>query len=135
MDIIKAVIIDDEPSVVELLSDLIKDHFDDVTIIGTSETIKKAAKIISDLRPDIVFLDINIPRGSGMELLDLFPTRNFDVVFITGYPGLEPLVQDYMPLGFICKPAGVDDLSSIFKKYRYLKTDNTANIIRKKTLF
>jgi two-component system, LytTR family, response regulator len=72
---IKVVIVDDEPVIFEPLTEMLQKIDPDTKVIGTAVTKLKAIDLITASEPDVLFVDINMPRGSGLELLDKFPTR------------------------------------------------------------
>lgn len=102
MSNIKAVIIDDEMAAIENLSLLLQQYCSGIEIIGTAMRIDTGIELISKCSPDLVFLDISMPpEGNTFDLLDLFPKRTFEVVFVTAYhdytmPALKKHVFDYL---------------------------------------
>jgi two-component system LytT family response regulator len=67
-DKIKTVIIDNDPSAISKLSDDLK-SFPDIKVLDTATSIKKARSIIIALQPDLLFLGIEMPGMSGLDLL------------------------------------------------------------------
>lgn len=129
------VIIDDEINVIEALSTLIEEICSEFEIVGIAESFKKARQLITKKNPDLVFLDINMPDGNGMELLDFFPTRSFEVVFISGYSKLEPLADEYQPFGFLIKPIEINALKKILMNFQSFQKNNSKRNIKRKFLF
>ncbi len=129
------VIIDDEINVIEALSTLIEEICSEFEIVGIAESFKKARQLITKKNPDLVFLDINMPDGNGMELLDFFPTRSFEVVFISGYSKLEPLADEYQPFGFLIKPIEINALKKILMNFQSFQKNNSNRNIKRKFLF
>ncbi len=79
---IKIVIIDDELHAIEFLEYQLK-KFDDVEILSTLQDSTKATEFIEKLSPDLVFLDIEMPKINGFEILQQFKNPTFKVVFTT----------------------------------------------------
>ena len=79
---IKSIIIDDEPYNRDLISKLVFKTNPNFEIIATAEDIKEGFELITQLQPDLVFLDIKMPGGSGFDLLRQFESPKFEVVFI-----------------------------------------------------
>ncbi|MFP4471841.1 MAG: LytR/AlgR family response regulator transcription factor [Bacteroidales bacterium] len=129
-----AIIVDDEPVVVELLSQLISEHCPDLNIVGSAGNPDEAIKLIESHHPDLVFLDINLPSGSGLQILDHFPTRSFEVVFITGYTRLQSLAKQYKPLGILTKPIEVSELQAIISGFRAGCNQEQKKVIRNENL-
>jgi len=76
----KAVIVDDEVDAIESVKFLLAENFSSISIVGTAQCIKDARKVIGENKPDIVFLDIEMPDGTGFDLLESIPDRKFKVV-------------------------------------------------------
>src|SRR6188768_1502029 len=82
---LKAVIIDDEENARVALSVLVKDNTPEISIEGTFESLQEGIAAISRIRPDVVFLDIQMPGETGLELWKYFPEPFFEVVFTTAF--------------------------------------------------
>lgn len=110
---IKVVIVDDEPAVFDVLTDMLQNIDPDIVVSGVASSKNEAFKVINKTDPDAVFLDINLPLGSGLDLLDQFPSHRFRVIFISAYSVLAPLTKKYAHLGFVAKPIDEDDLKQM----------------------
>lgn len=123
---IKAVVIDDEEDARFMLKDNIEKNFaDQVNIIGEANGVKSGLKLIRELQPDLVFLDIQMRDGSGFDLLNQIPEKNFEVVFITAYNQYALKAFQFSALGYLMKPIKINELKntlqilvSHFEKYR-----------------
>ena len=83
---IRTIIIDNEPSAVNVLDLLLKKKFKDVIeVIATSTSPFEGKELIEKLSPDLVFLDIEMPGMSGIDLLRSFGNPEFRVVFAAGF--------------------------------------------------
>src|ERR1700752_2271765 len=82
---IKAIIVDDEKKGRDLLEILVKEHCLNVTIIDKVNNAEDAFYSITNKQPDLVFLDIEMPGGSGFDLLKKFDKLYFSVIFVTAY--------------------------------------------------
>ncbi len=81
--ILKIVIIDDEPDAIAVIRGLVEMFCTDVQIAGTALSAVEGMTIINQTRPDLVLLDIDMPGGTGFDLLDSFAQRSFKVIFVT----------------------------------------------------
>ncbi|HPE34292.1 MAG TPA: response regulator [Bacteroidales bacterium] len=115
---VKIVIVDDEAVVFDVLKDMLQKIDNQLKVVGTATSKQDAIEVIKELNPNLVFIDINMPQGSGLELLDVFPVRSFETVFITGYASLEPLAKKYDHIGFVEKPIELDALKKVITSYR-----------------
>jgi len=69
---IKAVIVEDEPKSKNLLVNFIKNYCKDISIIGDTDTVKDAIILLKEKKPNLVFLDIELKDGLGLNVLDSF---------------------------------------------------------------
>ena len=82
---IKAVIIDDEANCITALLNDIKMFCPNVTVSGVCNSAREGMMIIQKYRPDLIFLDVEMPRMNGFEMLEQFSEIPFAVIFTTGY--------------------------------------------------
>jgi two-component system, LytTR family, response regulator len=99
---IHAFIVDDERSAREDLSRELS-KFPDIEIVGEAESVESAAKLIPKLAPDLLFLDIQMPGGSGFTLFDRVEV-NFDVVFVTAFDSYAIRAFEVNALDYLLKP-------------------------------
>jgi len=99
---IQALIVDDEMLARRLLREYLQTH-DDVEIIGECDNGFDAVKAITDLRPDLVFLDIQMPRLTGLEVLEL-TQRDHGVIFTTAYDQYALKAFDLRAVDYLLKP-------------------------------
>lgn len=110
---IKVMIIDDETDAQELIKGLLREYYPDLEIIGTSVNIEDAFEIIKKKTPNLLYLDINLPRGSGINLLERFPIRKFEVIVISGYPDNKEKLERFKDIPFISKPFTIEEFQTI----------------------
>jgi two-component system LytT family response regulator len=115
---IHAVIIDDEMSGVISLELLLGKFVKDVKVVATTTDAAKGITIINDYRPDIVFLDINMPGLNGFELLERLEYRNFSLIFSTAHEeyALKALKLDASD--YLLKPIDLEELKKAVKKVK-----------------
>ena len=101
---IKVVIIDDEPIAIEVIKELVQLLASDLVVEGTATNGRDAVQIISALKPDLVFMDVDMPLMNGMEVLDKLSHQAFQLIFTTGFesPALKKRRND--ALAYLLKP-------------------------------
>ena len=105
-----AVVVEDEYKVREVFVNLIQHYCKEIEIVGEAENINEAYDLIISTKPSIVFLDIEMPRGNGFELLAKFPKPPFEVVFVTSYGNYAIKAIKFCALDYLLKPVMVSDL-------------------------
>jgi two-component system LytT family response regulator len=117
-DKIKTVLIDDEPNALEVLKKLIVNYCPELKIYGTGHNLKTGKAAIEQHKPDLVFLDIEMPLGSGFDLLKSLPNRDFHVIFTTAYDQYALKAIKEQALDYILKPIDIDDLTAAVEKVK-----------------
>jgi two-component system LytT family response regulator len=114
--IIKTVIIDDEPGNIVTLTALLNLYCPQVMVEATAPDIVKGAAIIEAVKPELVFLDIEMPYGNGFDLLDQLSPVSFEVVFITAFNNYAVKAFKYAALDYILKPVNITELKEAVLK-------------------
>jgi two-component system LytT family response regulator len=111
-----ALIVDDEFHSREILKDLIQKYCPELQIIGSVESAKEALATIKEKSPDVVFLDIEMPGGTGFDLLDQLGEFTFDIIFVTAYH--EHAVQAFRlsAIDYLLKPLNFVELKEAVQK-------------------
>ncbi|MBC7866314.1 MAG: response regulator, partial [Gloeobacteraceae cyanobacterium ES-bin-316] len=120
-----AVIIDDEKSSRNSLKQKLSNHFADIEIIGECENAEAAIKLLAEQKPDILFLDVEMPRMNGFSLLQQLPDKNFEVIFITAYDHYAIKAIKFSALDYLVKPVAIEDLKIAIEKL--VKKRNTSS--------
>lgn len=115
---LKVIIIDDEPDAVKAISLIISEYCSFVKIVGSAGSITEGREKIMGLKPDIVMLDIEMPRGNGFDLLESLPNRNFEVIFVTAYNHYAIKAFKYSAIDYILKPIDIDEFVTALEKAR-----------------
>jgi two-component system LytT family response regulator len=128
---IRTIIIDDEPSSVNVLSLLLKKHCkDNVQIVATTNSPHLGKSLIEEHQPDLIFLDIEMPGMSGIDLLRSFSEPNFRFVFITAFDAYAVEAFRLSAVDYLLKPVEGDDIVRVIEKIKkdIRKNENTINI-------
>lgn len=107
---IKVVIVEDEPKNMRILKDQLTNNCPQLTLVGEAENIESAETLINQVKPDLLFLDIEMPYGNAFDLLDKFDEIDFEVVFITAFSEYALKAFKYCALDYLLKPVDIDDL-------------------------
>ena len=114
---IKAIIVDDEQQAANRLAELLSKHCKhSVQLVGSFNTIEDAGKAIRSLRPQLVFLDVQIHDKTGFDLLQQLPKKNFDVIFVTAYEKYAIQAFKFSAIDYLLKPVASDDLKQAIEK-------------------
>jgi two-component system LytT family response regulator len=114
----KAIIIDDEKNVINTITNLIILNFSDIEIVASATNIETGLKIIRTHQPDVVFLDIQLPDGTGFDLLRQLEKILFKIIFITGHEEYALDAIKISALDYILKPVDEDELKRAIEKAR-----------------
>jgi two-component system LytT family response regulator len=112
----KAVIIDDEKRTRELIAKLIESFELGIETFPVGENVTSGLKAIEEIKPDIVFLDIQMPDGTGFDLLKMIPQKTFEVIFITAHEEFAIKAIKFSALDYILKPIDPEELKKSIEK-------------------
>jgi two-component system, LytTR family, response regulator len=107
----KVVIIDDEPGAIIALRNMMERYGKGFTVVGEARTALEGIKLIQREQPALVLLDIEMPHGSGFDLLEAFPKRAFHVIYTTAHEKHAVRAAHTHPFDYLLKPVDPDDLS------------------------
>jgi two-component system LytT family response regulator len=113
---IGAIIIDDEQSACDILSSLIERFTMGVQVVGVANDLTEGVRLIERLNPDVVFLDIQMPRYSGFEILSFFPEPTFEIIFVTAFDHYAVRAFEISAVDYLLKPIGITKLQSAIEK-------------------
>ncbi|HRH66292.1 MAG TPA: LytTR family DNA-binding domain-containing protein [Bacteroidia bacterium] len=113
---IKTLVVEDDPISAEILLDLVQQCDSSVRITECCTTVKQALRKIEKVDPDLVFLDVELPDGSGFDLLKKIGTINFEIIFITSHDKYALEAIRHSALDYLVKPIRLADLKSSLKK-------------------
>jgi two-component system, LytTR family, response regulator len=113
---INAIIVDDEPKNIRILRGLLEEGCPDIVITGDAMSAEAAIPLITELQPDLVFMDIEMPYGNAFDLLDKIMPVNFEIIFITAFDEYTLKAFKYSALDYLLKPVSLDELKAAVQK-------------------
>ncbi|MBZ0242708.1 MAG: response regulator [Bacteroidales bacterium] len=127
----KVILIDDEPDSLISLEIILQEFCaDSLLIVDKVPIIDMAWDSIKKHQPDLIFLDIDMPRGNGFDLLERFPIRKFDVIFITAYGRYEKKAKAYGAFDYLLKPIDIDSLKQSIDRFIASRKANPQHIYK-----
>ena len=108
----KVLIIDDENRTRELIAKMIDSFGLDVKAIPEGENVQSGIEAIQKHQPDIVFIDIQMPDGTGFDVLRSIENKNFEVIFITAHEEFAIKAIKFSALDYLLKPVDTNELRS-----------------------
>jgi len=127
-DKLKAVIVEDELASRETLTAYIEKYCPDVELLGDADSVKSGLEIIKLHKPDVVFLDIEMPYGNAFDLLEQVTDVNFEVVFVTAYSNYAIKALNLSASYYILKPISIDELMNAVEKIKSNRDNNEISI-------
>jgi two-component system LytT family response regulator len=121
MNNIKAILIDDEERARNTLSSLLLNYCPEVNILATCSNVPDGVLAINKHKPDVVFLDIEMPDYNGFELLGFFREIDFDIIFVTAYSEYAIKAFEISAVDYILKPIDIDQLKNSVEKLKQKK--------------
>jgi two-component system LytT family response regulator len=120
--VIKAIIVDDDLESRELIHSFCKRYSDDkIHILELCHSVDTAIISIEEHKPDLVFLDIDMPEKNGFELVNHFTTIPFEIVFVTGHANQFTKAIEISALNYLMKPINPLNIKSIVERFENKK--------------
>ncbi len=127
---IRAILVDDDPKHLGSLREMLNCHFKQVDIIETAGQVPDAVEKIDRLKPDLVFLDIEMGTYSGFDLLEMVDERNFEVIFTTSYQKYAIQAIRASALDYIEKPIVAEKLAEALQRFKHkTRQSNISNLL------
>ncbi|MGJ7032699.1 LytR/AlgR family response regulator transcription factor [Niabella hirudinis] len=113
---IQAVIIDDERNNIDNLEGLLQRYCTQVQIAGIAMTADEGATLIRKLKPDLVFLDIQMPGKSGFQMLQELPAPSFEIILVTAFDQYGIQAIKFSAVDYLLKPLNIEELKAAVQK-------------------
>ena len=115
---IRTIIIDDEEDGRNGLNIALKKYCPEIDVQHICESPEKGIEVIKKNKPDLVFLDIQMPNMSGFDLLQQLAPVNFEVIFVTAHDHYAIKAIKFSALDYLLKPIDIDDLIHAVKRVK-----------------
>ena len=115
---INTIVIEDEVNARQALENMLSYHCPDINIIASADSVKEGVQLIKTHQTDLLFLDVNLPDGTGFDILKKISKHTFKVVFITAYDEYALPAIKMCALDYLMKPVKPDDLIGAVNKVK-----------------
>ncbi|MCB9446725.1 MAG: response regulator transcription factor [Flavobacteriales bacterium] len=112
----RAIIVEDEQKSADVLKKLVEKYCPEVELAGMATGVQDGVKLIQDVKPELVFLDIEMHDGTGFDLLQKVNAKTFDVIFTTAYIQYAIKAIRFSAMDYILKPIDADDLRDAVRR-------------------
>ncbi len=129
-DLIKTVLVDDDKSAIITLQAMLAGNFPNIEIVGTANNVSEATFLIDAVKPELVFLDINLPDGEGFDVIERVAYKDFRVIFVTAYDKYAVRAFEFSALHYLVKPVSYELLKTAVERYKDVKVDEIDNRLR-----
>lgn len=133
MSALKAILVDDELSSLQNLQQKLKEFCPDINIIGSSQKPEEAIQLIKQLKPDVLFLDIEMPRMNGFRMLEELGEIPFEIIFTTAYNHYAVEAIRISAFDYLTKPIAIRDLQQAVERllqYQQYHTKEKLNVLK-----
>jgi two-component system, LytTR family, response regulator len=125
---IKAIIIDDEKNALDVLSMQLVNYCKEVEVIKLCHGGEEGMKAIKSLTPDLVFLDIEMPKINGFDVLEGTKELNYKVIFTTAYDQFAIKAFRYSAIDYLLKPIDIEELKSAVSKVSKMSKEQSSSL-------
>lgn len=115
---IKAIIVDDEENSRITMHNMLTNFCKGVDVIGQASSVEEASKLIRSNKPDVVFLDIEMPEQNGFKLLEHFENPTFDIIFTTAYNQYAAKAFRLAAIDYLLKPIDLEELRESLQRVK-----------------
>jgi len=116
--VLKVIIIDDEPYCCEILAAMLESDCPDVELVSTCNNGPDAIAAIKRYSPNIIFLDVEMPKMNGFEMLEQLPSLNFHLIFTTSYDQYALKAIRFSAIDYLLKPIDREELRNAVQKVK-----------------
>jgi two-component system LytT family response regulator len=134
MQMLKAILVDDELSSLQNLQLKIQEYCPSVKIVAQTQRPEEAIGLILRHKPDVIFLDVEMPRMSGFKMLEQMPDIDFEIIFITAYNHYAINAIRISAFDYLVKPVAIKDLQQTIERLEHFsvkKSRERAEVLKK----
>jgi two-component system, LytTR family, response regulator len=125
MQILKAILVDDELNSLQNLQFKIREYCPSIRVVDQTQNPEEAIRLIQLHKPDVIFLDIEMPRMSGFKMLEQIAEVDFEVIFITAYNHYAINAIRISAFDYLVKPVAIEDLQQTVERLGNFSTKKT----------
>lgn len=115
---IRTILIDDEQDAIQILKTMLNDFCPDVKVVAYTHEPDEGVLLINRYKPDLVFLDINMPVLNGFDVLDQLNFRDFKLIFVTAFETYALKAIKYSAFDYLLKPIDLEELCDTVKRFK-----------------
>jgi len=133
MEKVNAILVDDEPRARRVLSNLLGKSHHTINIIAECNSVLTAVKKIQELKPRVVFLDVQMPYYAGYEIVNFFDEIDFEIIFVTAFETYVMKAFEICAIDYLVKPVDRERLDEALKKLNY-RLEEKNKLVKYETL-
>jgi two-component system LytT family response regulator len=118
MENITCIIIDDESSARDVLENVLENYFPSITILDKCEDVPIGVESIKTNKPNVVFLDVQMPNYAGYEIINFFDSIDFEIIFVTAYNNYAIKAFELSAIDYLVKPISREKLGNAISKLK-----------------
>lgn len=127
---LRSIIVEDLPAALALLkSDLAEYFSEQIEVVGHADTVVAAAKLIHSVDPDLIFLDVELPDGTGFDVLELSANHKCAVIFTTASDQYAIRAFRFAAVDYLLKPIDLNELGDAVARVRPLEKDRAEVLV------
>lgn len=116
MENVTCIIVDDESSARDVLESILRNYFPLITVLDKCEDVVTAVESIKKNKPNLVFLDVQMPNYAGYEIVKFFDEINFEIIFVTAYDNYAIKAFELSAIDYLVKPINREKLGGAISK-------------------
>ena len=121
---LKTVLIDDNPHAIAGMKEDLARWFPQLEVVGEADGVVTGAKVLRQLQPDLLFLDIQMGDGTGFDLLEIVPDLNFQLIFTTAHDEHALRAFKFAAVDYLLKPIDPDELKRAVERVLQNQNEN-----------